>query len=94
MTLMGLLVLAVIAGICGSLGAALAGYSHIGCLSSMVLGFLGAWVGNWLSNQMHLPKLWVLHVQHESFPVVWSVLGAAVFAGVASVLTSRNPQGF
>jgi uncharacterized membrane protein YeaQ/YmgE (transglycosylase-associated protein family) len=94
MTLMGAVVLLVIAGVCGSLGAGLAGYSHLGCLSSVVLGFIGAWLGAWLAGQLHLPTLWVLHVQRESFPVVWSVVGAAIFAAVASILTSRNPQGF
>ena len=94
MTLMGLLVLLVIAGVCGSLGAGLAGYSHLGCLSSVLLGFLGAWLGGWVAAKLHLPTLWILHVQHESFPVVWSVIGAAAFAAIAGVLTTRNPNGF
>lgn len=94
MTLIGVVVLLVIAGVCGSLGAGLAGYSHLGCLTSIVLGFLGAWLGAWVARQLHLPTLWVVHVQRESFPVVWSILGAALFAGVTSILTARNPHGF
>jgi uncharacterized membrane protein YeaQ/YmgE (transglycosylase-associated protein family) len=94
MTLTGALVLLVIAGVCGSLGSALAGYSHMGCLSSVALGFIGAWLGVWFAGQVHLPTLFVLHVQNESFPVVWSVIGAAIFAAVMSVLTRRNPYGF
>jgi uncharacterized membrane protein YeaQ/YmgE (transglycosylase-associated protein family) len=94
MTLTGLLVLLVIAGVCGSLGAGIAGYSHLGCLSSIVVGFLGAWIGSWIARELHFPTLWVLRVQGESFPVVWSIIGAAVFGGVASFLTSRSPQGF
>jgi uncharacterized membrane protein YeaQ/YmgE (transglycosylase-associated protein family) len=94
MTLLGLLVLLAVAGLCGSLGAALAGYSHTGCLSNIVLGFIGAWLGTWVAHEAHLPPLYVLHVYGESFPVVWSVIGSAVFAGVTSVLTARNPHGF
>jgi uncharacterized membrane protein YeaQ/YmgE (transglycosylase-associated protein family) len=94
MTLTGALVLLVIAGVCGSLGSALAGYSHMGCLGSIALGFIGAWLGVWFARQVHLPTLFVLHVQNESFPVVWSVVGAAIFAAVMSVLTRRNPYGF
>jgi uncharacterized membrane protein YeaQ/YmgE (transglycosylase-associated protein family) len=94
MTLTGLIVLLIIAGVCGSIGSALAGYSHGGCLSSIVLGFLGAWVGVWFARQAHLPTLYVLHVQNESFPVVWSIVGAAIFAAVVSLLTRRNPHGF
>ena len=93
MTLIGVLVLLAIAGVCGSLGAGLAGYSHRGCLTSVVLGFAGAWAGGWLAGQLHLPTLWVVHVQRESFPVVWSILGAGMFAAVTSVFTARKPQG-
>ena len=94
MTLVGILVLVAVAGLCGSLGSALAGYSHMGCLTSVILGFIGAWLGTWFASQVHLPTFYVLHVKGESFPVVWSILGAAMFSGVTSVLTSRNPQGF
>jgi hypothetical protein len=33
-------------------------------------------------------------VQNESFPIVWSVLGSAIFAYVMSILTRRSPYGF
>jgi uncharacterized membrane protein YeaQ/YmgE (transglycosylase-associated protein family) len=94
MTLFGLLLLLAVAGLCGSLGSALAGYTHMGCLSSIVLGFVGAWLGSWFATQAHLPTLFVLNLRGESFPVVWSVIGAAMFAGITSVLTARNPHGF
>ena len=94
MTLVGLAVLLLIAGVCGSLGSRLAGYTHRGCLASIVLGFVGAWLGSWVAHQVHLPMLYVLHFRGESFPVVWSILGAAMFAGVMSILTARNPSGF
>jgi uncharacterized membrane protein YeaQ/YmgE (transglycosylase-associated protein family) len=94
MTLLGALVTLVIASVCGSIGSSIAGYSHIGCLSSIALGFLGAWLGRWFAAQVHLPPLYVLHVQGESFPVVWSVIGAATFAAVMSVLTGRSETGF
>jgi uncharacterized membrane protein YeaQ/YmgE (transglycosylase-associated protein family) len=91
---MSTLLLLGIAGLCGSLGSALAGYSHLGCLTSIILGFIGAWLGTWFAGQVHLPTLYVLHFRGESFPVVWSVLGAAMFSAVTSVLTSKNPSGF
>jgi uncharacterized membrane protein YeaQ/YmgE (transglycosylase-associated protein family) len=94
MTVLSLLFLLAIAGLCGSLGSSIAGYSHLGCLTSVVLGFIGAWLGTWFASQVHLPPFYVLHVRGESFPVVWSILGAAMFSGITSVLTSRNPHGF
>jgi uncharacterized membrane protein YeaQ/YmgE (transglycosylase-associated protein family) len=94
MTLLSVVLLLAVAGLCGGIGSSLAGYSHLGCLTSIILGFIGAWLGTWFATQVHLPMLYVVHLRGESFPVVWSVLGAAMFAGVTSVLTARNPHGF
>jgi uncharacterized membrane protein YeaQ/YmgE (transglycosylase-associated protein family) len=94
MTFTGAVVLLVIAGVCGGIGSGLAGYTHLGCLASIALGFIGAWLGVWFAGQAHLPTLYILHVQNESFPVVWSIIGAAMFAAVMSVLTGRSPHGF
>ncbi len=98
MTLFGLLFLLAVAGLCGSLGSALAGYSHMGCLSCIVLGFIGAWLWpRWFaepSSTHHRRSMAALHLRGESFPVVWSVIGATMFAGVTSMLTARNPHGF
>ena len=41
MTLLDLLILLLIAGLCGSIGQAIAGYSRGGCLVSIALGFVG-----------------------------------------------------
>jgi uncharacterized membrane protein YeaQ/YmgE (transglycosylase-associated protein family) len=94
MTLIGFVVLLVIAGLCGSIGSALAGSTRTGCLTSIALGFVGAWVGMWFARETHLPTLYVLHVQHEAFPIVWSILGAAILSAIVSLLTRRGPYGF
>ena len=44
MTLTGILVLLLIAGIVGGLGQAISGYSFGGCLMSIIVGFVGAYV--------------------------------------------------
>jgi uncharacterized membrane protein YeaQ/YmgE (transglycosylase-associated protein family) len=56
MTLLGFIILLLIAAIAGSLGQALAGYSLGGCLVSIVVGFIGAFVGLWLARQLGLPE--------------------------------------
>jgi uncharacterized membrane protein YeaQ/YmgE (transglycosylase-associated protein family) len=94
MTSTGALVYLVVGSVCGSLGAGLAGYSHRGCLTSIVLGFLGAWGGRWIEDQLHLPAVWIFHLRGESFPAVWPAVGAAVFAAITSVFTARKPQGY
>ncbi len=48
--LLQLLLLLLIAGVCGSLGQAIGGYSHGGCLVSIALGFIGALLGTWLAS--------------------------------------------
>ena len=89
MTLLGFLVLLVIAAIAGSIGQALAGYSLGGCLVSAAVGFVGAWIGMWLSTQLGLPELLTLNIQGEPFPVVWAIIGSALFTAVLGLLTRR-----
>ncbi|HET7286581.1 MAG TPA: hypothetical protein VFI71_03885, partial [Pyrinomonadaceae bacterium] len=57
MTLFDILILLLIAGICGALGQAIAGFSRGGCLVSIALGFVGAVLGMWLARAMGLPEL-------------------------------------
>jgi uncharacterized membrane protein YeaQ/YmgE (transglycosylase-associated protein family) len=94
MTLVGVLVLLLIAGVCGSIGSGLAGYTHRGCLASIAFGFVGAWLGGWVAGQAHLPLLYVWHFRGESFPVIWSIIGAAILSAVMSILTARKPYEF
>jgi uncharacterized membrane protein YeaQ/YmgE (transglycosylase-associated protein family) len=90
MTLTGLIILLVVAGVCGSVGSVLAGHGHVGCLGSIALGFIGALLGAWISRTLHLPELFVWHIGHEAFPVVWSIIGSALFVGVLSFLTRQR----
>ena len=80
MTLLSFLLLLLIAAVCGAAGQALAGYSFGGCLVSLVIGLVGAYVGLWLAGQLGLPTFLVIDVGGESFPIVWAVLGSALLA--------------
>lgn len=91
MTLVEFLVLLLVAGICGSLAQALVGYSRGGCFVSVALGLIGALLGAWLARHMGLPELLPIQIGSETFPVLWSILGAAVFVAVLGLLTSRRP---
>lgn len=90
MTLLEVLVLLLIAAIVGSLGQALAGYHLGGCLVSAVIGFIGALLGFWLARQLRLPELLLITVGGETFPVIWSTIGATIFAVVVGLLTRRR----
>lgn len=87
MTLFGFLLLLLIAAICGSIGQALVGYSRGGCLISIVVGFVGAYLGLWLSAQLGLPELWTVSIEGQNFPILWSIIGSALFTAVLSLIS-------
>jgi len=87
MTLLDLLLLLLIAGICGSLGQAIAGYSRGGCLVSIALGFIGALLGMWLARLLGLPELVPVVIGGTSFPIIWSIIGSTLFVAVITLIT-------
>ena len=90
MTLGGLLLLLLIAGICGSLAQGLTGYSHGGCLVSIALGFVGAILGTWLGRVLGLGEILAIQFGGQSFPIVWSIIGAALFVALLNLLNRRR----
>lgn len=90
MTLVQFLILLLVAGICGSIGQAIAGYSRGGCLVAIALGFIGALLGTYLARALGLPELFRIQVAGESFPIVWSIIGSALFVAVISLITRRR----
>jgi uncharacterized membrane protein YeaQ/YmgE (transglycosylase-associated protein family) len=86
MTLIGFVILVVIAAIAGSLGMAITGYSRGGCLFSAIVGFLGAFIGMWVARQFGLPELIPVTVEGETFPVVWSIVGSAILSVLLGAL--------
>jgi uncharacterized membrane protein YeaQ/YmgE (transglycosylase-associated protein family) len=91
MTLLEFLLLLVIAGICGSLGQAIGGSSRGGCLVSIALGFIGALIGTWLARSLHLPELFTVTISGKSFPIIWSIIGSALFVAVISLVSRSRP---
>jgi uncharacterized membrane protein YeaQ/YmgE (transglycosylase-associated protein family) len=90
MSLTAFIILLVVAGICGAIGRTLVGYSHGGCLGSIALGFIGALLGLFIARGLHLPELVTWQIGGERFPVVWSIVGSALFVAVLSMLTRRR----
>ena len=87
MTLIDVIVLLLIAGVCGALGQAISGFSRGGCLVSIALGFVGAVLGMWMARQMGLPELFSIQIGTTSFPIIWSIIGSAIFVAVIALLT-------
>ena len=90
MTLPALLVLIVIAAICGAVGRALAGGSPGGLITAIALGFIGALVGPWIAAQLNLSEPFVLRLSGQSFPILWSIIGSALFVAMVHLLSGRR----
>ncbi|MFT3892054.1 MAG: hypothetical protein QM730_10500 [Anaerolineales bacterium] len=90
MTLVGFLLLLLIAGIVGAVGQSLSGYSFGGCLVSVIVGFVGAYIGIWLAGQLGLPEVFSIKIDGESFPIVWGIVGSAILSLILGLFTSRR----
>jgi uncharacterized membrane protein YeaQ/YmgE (transglycosylase-associated protein family) len=81
-----IILILLIAAICGGIGQTLVGYSAGGCLSAMVIGIIGAWVGVWLADYLALPPIFTITLSGNSFPIIWCIIGAAIFSAVLGLI--------
>jgi uncharacterized membrane protein YeaQ/YmgE (transglycosylase-associated protein family) len=81
-----ILILLLIAAVCGTLGQVISGVSRGGLLAAIALGFIGALLGAWLGRLMHLPEPIPIQVGEAEFPVVWSIAGSALFLALLALL--------
>ncbi|MAO65607.1 MAG: hypothetical protein CL666_11470 [Balneola sp.] len=91
MSIFGFLLLLLIAAICGGIGQSISGYSFGGCLVTSGVGFIGAILGKWIATELGLPELWTIVISGNPFPVIWSIIGAALFTSVlGALIRGRN----
>jgi uncharacterized membrane protein YeaQ/YmgE (transglycosylase-associated protein family) len=90
LTITGLLLLLLIAGICGAIGRAMGGGTGGGFLVSIAVGFIGALLGSAIAHYLRLPELLVVTVDHRPFPILWSIMGAALFVAILHLLSGRR----
>jgi uncharacterized membrane protein YeaQ/YmgE (transglycosylase-associated protein family) len=86
-TITGLLILIVIAGVCGAIGRAIAGGTDGGFIVSIAIGFIGALLGSLIAGYFHLPELLAVTVEGRAFPILWSIIGAALFVAVVHLVS-------
>jgi uncharacterized membrane protein YeaQ/YmgE (transglycosylase-associated protein family) len=89
MSLVSFLILLVVAGLCGAIGQAIAGYSSGGCLVSIALGFIGALFGMWLASFLGLAELFAISIGGQTFPIIWSIIGSALFVAILGLFRRR-----
>jgi len=90
MSLTSLLLLLLIAAVCGALGKAIAGSVRGGLIVSIVLGFIGALLGPWVARALKLPEPFMVTIGGQPFPVLWSIIGAALFVAIIHLVSRRR----
>jgi len=82
-----ILISLIIAGIAGSIGRSLSGFSRGGCIISIVVGFIGAIIGTWLARELQLPDPFMIVIRGTSYNILWTIIGAVIFTAVLSLIT-------
>ena len=89
-TLPGLILLIVVSAVCGAIGKAIAGEVRGGLVVSTALGFIGALLGPLLAAQLKLSEPLVVHIGGHPFPILWSIIGAALFVAIIHLVSGRR----
>lgn len=82
-----ILISLLIAGIAGAIARSLSGFSRGGCIISIIVGFVGAMIGSWMSRELQLPDPFVLHIRGSTYYILWTIIGAVIFTAVLSLIT-------
>lgn len=87
-----IIILLVIAGITGGIGRSLVGFKRGGCIISIVVGFIGAYIGTILAREFNFPDLLSFEIRGIKYPIIWSIIGAAVFTAILSLIVPKKSQ--
>jgi uncharacterized membrane protein YeaQ/YmgE (transglycosylase-associated protein family) len=90
MSLPGLLLLILIAAVCGAVGKAIAGSARGGLIVTTALGFIGALIGPWVAHLLKLPEPFVITIDRHPFPILWAIIGAALFVALIHLVSRRR----
>ncbi len=102
MGLLELLILLVIAGICGAIAEWIVGFSPGGFIVSIIVGLIGAYLGSWIAGQIGLPSILPVaslgltaNLGLLNFDIVWSIIGSILLLLVISLVrgSGRRRRG-
>ena len=72
------------------IGKAIAGGVRGGLIVSIALGFIGAILGPWVAHKLKLHEPFMVQVSGHPFPVLWSIIGAALFVAIVHLFSRRR----
>jgi uncharacterized membrane protein YeaQ/YmgE (transglycosylase-associated protein family) len=87
-------VLFIVSAIVGAIGQSLAGYSLGGCAVSAVVGFIGAFVGNWVRSILSMGALLPVSVGGRTIDIIWAVIGSALLVFLLSFIQRRRARTY
>ncbi len=90
LSLSALLLLLLIAAVCGAIGSSLAGARGVGLLTATALGFIGALLGPLVARALHLREPLTVIVDGHPFPILWSIVGAALLVALLHLSYRRR----
>ena len=90
MTIMGLVLFVIVGAICGAVAELIVGFSPGGFFASAVVGFLGAFIGNWIAREVGAPGVLAVTIEGHSIEIVWAIVGAIVLLLVLSLFRSAG----
>jgi uncharacterized membrane protein YeaQ/YmgE (transglycosylase-associated protein family) len=86
MSALEFVLLLVIAGVCGAVGQAIAGYSRGGLFAAVGVGFVGALLGTWVARLLALPEIFAVRLGNTAFPIIWSIAGSTLFVAIIALI--------
>jgi uncharacterized membrane protein YeaQ/YmgE (transglycosylase-associated protein family) len=85
MSLLGLLILLVVAGICGAIAELVVGFSPGGFVVSIVVGIIGAYLGTALAGYLNLPPFLTFQAGGQTLDIMWAILGSILLLLIISL---------
>lgn len=86
MSFLNVVLLLAIAGVCGFLATKLMGARRINIILMIILGFIGAALGQWVAGFYNLPLFLPVEIGTRTFPVVWALVGSVAIVGIVAAI--------
>ena len=90
MGIVELLILLVVAGICGAIAEMIVGFSPGGFVVSIIVGVIGAYLGTVLAGYLNLPAFLPVTIGGQTIEIVWAILGSILLLLVISLFRGRR----
>jgi uncharacterized membrane protein YeaQ/YmgE (transglycosylase-associated protein family) len=85
MGILEILILLVIAGICGALAELVVGFSPGGFVVSIVVGVIGAYLGTVIARWLGLPAFLPITIGGTTIEIMWAILGSILLLLIISL---------